>query len=98
MNNAGEPRKREVVRRSDILLDETRKIKHETAKAAAFTELAVSQINLDSVFYSRYCVAVPYPLLCFRGKDNKSVRLVFPFLPLFFSSGLAVAGIMVWIW
>jgi len=39
---AGEQRKKEVNRRSDILLGETKKMKHDTTKAAAFTELAVS--------------------------------------------------------
>lgn len=42
LNNAGEQRKKEVGDRSDALLCETKKIKHETAKASAFTELAVS--------------------------------------------------------
>ena len=42
LNNAGEQRKKEVNRRSDILLGETKKMKHDTTKAAAFTELAVS--------------------------------------------------------
>ena len=42
LNNAGEQRKAEVNRRSDVLLRETKKMKHETTKAAAFTELAVS--------------------------------------------------------
>lgn len=42
LNNAGEERKKEVNRRSDILLGETKKMKHDTTKASAFTELAVS--------------------------------------------------------
>ena len=42
LNNAGEQRKQEVNDRSDILLAETKKMKHDTTKAAAFTELAVS--------------------------------------------------------
>ena len=42
LNNAGEARKKEVNHRSDILLGETKKMKHDTTKAAAFTELAVS--------------------------------------------------------
>ncbi len=42
LNNAGEQRKQEVNRRSDILLCETKKMKHDTTKAAAFTELVVS--------------------------------------------------------
>ncbi len=46
---AGEQRKDEVNRRSDILLEETRKMKHDTTKAAAFTELAVSAAILATL-------------------------------------------------
>lgn len=42
LNNAGEQRKQEVNDRSDVLLRETKQMKHDTTKAAAFTELAVS--------------------------------------------------------
>lgn len=42
LNNAGEERKEEVNRRSDRLLAETKKMKHDTTRAAAATELAVS--------------------------------------------------------
>ena len=42
LNNAGEQRKEEVNLRSDMLLKETKKMKNDTTKAAAFTELAVS--------------------------------------------------------
>lgn len=42
LNNAGESRKEEVNHRSDILLGETKKIKHDTTKASAATELCVS--------------------------------------------------------
>lgn len=42
LNNAGEQRKEEVNLRSDKLLKETKKMKNDTTKAAAFTELAVS--------------------------------------------------------
>lgn len=42
LNNASEQRKQEVNDRSDVLLRETRQMKHDTTKAAAFTELAVS--------------------------------------------------------
>jgi len=42
LNNAGEERKEEVNRRSDMLLKETKSLKHNTARAGAFTELAVS--------------------------------------------------------
>lgn len=42
LNNAGANREEEVNRRSDILLRETRKLKHDTTKASAATELCVS--------------------------------------------------------
>ena len=42
LNNAGEMRKDEVNRRSDVLLGETRKMKHDITRAAAATELTVS--------------------------------------------------------
>ena len=42
LSNAGKERAKEVNHRSDILLDETKKIKHDTTKAAAATELCVS--------------------------------------------------------
>ena len=42
LNNAGKEREKEVNDRSDILLAETKKMKHDTTKAAAATELCVS--------------------------------------------------------
>lgn len=42
LNNAGESRKAEVDRRSDVLLEETRKMKKDITRAAAATELTVS--------------------------------------------------------
>ncbi|MGN1156692.1 MAG: amino acid ABC transporter ATP-binding/permease protein [Agathobacter sp.] len=42
LNNAGEMREEEVNRRSDVLLAETKKMKHDITKAGAATELAVS--------------------------------------------------------
>ncbi len=42
LNNAGAQREEEVNKRSDILLRETRKMKHDTTKASAATELCVS--------------------------------------------------------
>lgn len=42
IHNAGKEREKEVNRRSDILLGETKKMKHDTAKAAAATETCVS--------------------------------------------------------
>ncbi len=44
LNNAGENRKSEVNRRSDILLAETKKMKNDITKASAATELTVSLI------------------------------------------------------
>ncbi len=42
LNNAGEARKEQVNERSEVLLKETKKMKHDTIKSAAGTELAVS--------------------------------------------------------
>jgi ATP-binding cassette subfamily C protein len=42
LNNAGEERKGEVNRRSDVLLAQTKAMKHDTAEASAVTELTVS--------------------------------------------------------
>lgn len=42
LNNAGKEREAQVNDRSDILLRETRKMKHDTTKASAATELCVS--------------------------------------------------------
>ena len=42
LNNGGEARKEQVNERSEVLLKETKKMKHDTTKAAAGTELAVS--------------------------------------------------------
>lgn len=42
LNNAGKEREREVNQRSDLLLAETRKMKRESAKATAATEMCVS--------------------------------------------------------
>ncbi len=42
LNNAGKAREKEVNDRSDILLRETKKMKHDTAKASAATEVCVS--------------------------------------------------------
>lgn len=42
LNNAGEQRKEQVNERSEVLLKETKKMKHDTTKATAGTELAVS--------------------------------------------------------
>lgn len=42
LHNAGKERKKEVNKRSDILLSETKSMKHDITKAAAATELCVS--------------------------------------------------------
>lgn len=42
LNNAGEEREQEVNRRSELLLKETKNMKHNTTRAAAATELTVS--------------------------------------------------------
>lgn len=42
LNNGGEERKREVDRRSDVLLRETKKMKHDITRASAATESLVS--------------------------------------------------------
>ncbi|MDE6868847.1 MAG: ABC transporter ATP-binding protein/permease [Clostridia bacterium] len=42
LNNAGSEREQEVNRRSELLLRETKKMKHNTTRAAAATELTVS--------------------------------------------------------
>ena len=42
LNNAGSKREQEVNRRSELLLKETKKMKHNTTRAAASTELTVS--------------------------------------------------------
>lgn len=42
LNNAGEEREREVNRRSDVLLKETKSMKHNITRASAATELTVS--------------------------------------------------------
>lgn len=49
LNNAGEVRREEVNRRSDILLEETRKMKHGITRAAAATELTVSLFILAAL-------------------------------------------------
>ena len=49
LNNAGDLRKEEVNRRSDVLLGETRKMKHDITRAAAATELTVSLFILAAL-------------------------------------------------
>ena len=49
LNNAGEQRKAEVNQRSEVLLDETKKMKHDITRAAAITELTVSLFILAAL-------------------------------------------------
>lgn len=49
LNNAGEQRKAEVNQRSEVLLGETKKMKHDITKAAAITELTVSLFILAAL-------------------------------------------------
>lgn len=49
LNNAGKEREKEVNRRSDILLSETKKMKHDITKASAATELCVSLFILSTL-------------------------------------------------
>ena len=49
LNNAGDLRKEEVNRRSEVLLGETRKMKHDITRAAAATELTVSLFILAAL-------------------------------------------------
>lgn len=49
LNNAGEFRKEEVNRRSDLLLTETKKMKHNITRAGAITELIVSIVIIATI-------------------------------------------------
>lgn len=49
LNNAGEQRKVEVNHRSEVLLGETKKMKHDITRAAAITELTVSVFILAAL-------------------------------------------------
>ena len=53
LNNAGETRKAEVNRRSDILLAETKKMKNDITKASAATELTVSLIIVGVILVTK---------------------------------------------
>lgn len=56
LNNAGAERKKEVNRRSDILLSETKKMKNEITKSGAATELCVSIFIFISLMVGVYLV------------------------------------------
>ncbi len=49
LNNAGEARKEEVGHRTDVLLAETKNMKHDITKASAATELTVSLVILSAL-------------------------------------------------
>ena len=49
LNNAGEQRKMEVNQRSEVLLGETKKMKHDITRSAAITELTVSLFILAAL-------------------------------------------------
>lgn len=49
LNNGGESRRNEVDRRSDMLLEVTKKLRHKTVRAAAATELTISAVILASL-------------------------------------------------
>ena len=57
LNNAGRAREEEVNRRSEYLLAETKKMKHDTTKAAAATELCVSFFILLALAVGIFLVA-----------------------------------------
>lgn len=57
LHNAGEMRRKEVNRRSDILLDETRKMKRDITKAGAATELTISIVILAALICGIVLVA-----------------------------------------
>ena len=81
-NNAGRKREAEVNRRSDLLLEETRKMKRNTAKAFAVTELCVSLFIILALGIGIYLVA----------NDQLSVgRMVIGVVAVFGSFGPVIA-------
>lgn len=57
INNAGDEREKEVNARSDALLAETKKLKHDTTKAMAATELCVSIFIISALIVGIILVA-----------------------------------------
>ena len=57
LNNAGKEREKEVNKRSDVLLSETKKMKHDITKAAAVTELCVSLFIIATLSIGIFLVA-----------------------------------------
>ena len=56
LNQAGKEREKEVNRRSELLLEETKKMKHDITKASAATELCVSLVILLTLAAGIYLV------------------------------------------
>ena len=82
LNNAGKEREKEVNDRSDILLAETKKMKHDTTKAAAATELCVSLFIITALAVGILLVA----------KDMLSVgRMIIGVVAVFGSFGPVIA-------
>ena len=82
LNNAGKERETEVNRRSDVLLTETKKMKHETTKAAAATELCVSLFIFAALALGIWLVA----------KDMLSIgRMIIGVVAVFGSFGPVIA-------
>ncbi len=82
LSNAGKEREKEVNDRSDILLAETKKMKHDTTKAAAATELCVSIFIIATLTIGILLVA----------KDMLSVgRMIIGVVAVFGSFGPVIA-------
>jgi len=82
LNNAGKEREKEVNDRSDILLRETKAMKHDITKAAAATELCVSLFILATLTIG----------ICLVAKDMLSVgRMIIGVVAVFGSFGPVIA-------
>ena len=80
--NAGKEREKEVNKRSDVLLSETKKMKHDITKAAAVTELCVSLFIITTLAIGIFLVA----------NDMLSVgRMIIGVVAVFGSFGPAIA-------
>lgn len=80
--NAGDARKKAVNRRSEELLAQTKAMKHETTKAAAFTELTVSAVILLTLALGVWLV---------QGGTLTSGRMVMGVVAVFGSFGPVIA-------
>ncbi len=82
LNNAGKQREKEVNHRSDILLVETKKMKNDTTKASALTELCVSLFIFASLIVG----------ICLVINDNITIgRMVMGVVAVFGSFGPVIA-------